>query len=194
MHGVDSSQFPEQYWELIERYRDALIEQARSILHSREDAEDAVQETFCEVIRNSAKLAEAQSVGAWLHAVNKSNALKRLRTERRTEDKARQKHENLPEDAFTTGGFSALELRDTVTDALSKLEPDLQTVVRMRYFENLSYKDIARRLKLDVAAVQRRLLQASNLLYGSLKIQLDPPNTGTRGASSQPLPTPTKGK
>jgi RNA polymerase sigma factor (sigma-70 family) len=63
--------------------------------------------------------------------------------------------------------------------ALAALPADLQQIVKLRYFEHLSYKEIADRLQLQVGAVQRRMVQASALLYGQLKSHLGsaPPQT-----------------
>ena len=52
---------PEPYWELIARYRSELLNQALAILGCLEDAEDAVQETLCEAVRNPAGLTRGQS-------------------------------------------------------------------------------------------------------------------------------------
>src|SRR5471032_2861680 len=102
---------PEQPWEMIEVYREELRAQAFAILNNREDAEDVVQETFCEAFRERDKLLLTGSIGGWLRSVNRCNALDRLRTKLRNARNARQDISELP---FTTGGFSVLEARDLV--------------------------------------------------------------------------------
>ena len=170
--GVDAP-LPAEYWDLVERYREGLLEQALAILGNRADAEDAVQETFVEAARNPEKLAQAQSLGAWLGSVNRANALNRLRSNKRASESARLRRRELPEDAFTTGGFSALELRESMAKAIESLSPKLREAVELRFFQHLAYKEIAKKLSIEPGAVQQRLLQASEQLYEKLKTRLD---------------------
>src|SRR5690349_4515207 len=121
--------FPKEYWELIDRYRSELINQAVAILSSYEDAEDVVQETFCEAFRDGNKLAEVRSIGAWLRNINRCNALSRVRHKRR--DSKRKKISQrikLDEKTFTTGGISALGVRESVAKALETLPPNARSV------------------------------------------------------------------
>jgi RNA polymerase sigma-70 factor (ECF subfamily) len=169
-HGVGRpSDVPEQYWELVEKYRSELVAQATSILGSAEDAEDVVQETFCEAVRNPEKLTQAGSIGAWLRSINRCNALNRVRDNRRSTNKAESKRLQAPDKALTTGGFSALELRETLSKALDTLPPTMKSVIEMRYFEQLSYKEIADRLGMPIGNVGGLLLDASVRLYAKLK-------------------------
>src|SRR5476649_1375230 len=105
---LDRSEIPEQYWELVDRYRPELLSQARAITGSAEDAEDVVQETFCEAFRDPQKLADAESIGARLRLINRHNALNRIRDGRRASSRILKKKEGAPETLFTTGGFNVL--------------------------------------------------------------------------------------
>src|SRR5579862_8442455 len=79
----NASDVPAQYWEIVEKYRRELVGQAVAILGNEADAEDVVQETFCEAVKDPAKLMQADSVGAWLRSINRCNALNRVRDKRR---------------------------------------------------------------------------------------------------------------
>lgn len=61
---------PEAFWELVERYRGELVNQAYAILGSLPDAEDVVQESLCEAFNNRKRLVEARSLGALLRSIN----------------------------------------------------------------------------------------------------------------------------
>jgi RNA polymerase sigma-70 factor (ECF subfamily) len=163
---------PEEYWALVEQYRPELLNQALAILGNREDAEDVVQETFCDAVRDPAKLSNARSLGAWLKAINRCNALNRARGRRHDSSRMINVRNMEPERTFTTGGFNMLELRESVNIALAGLDPDLQKIVRLRYFEHLSYKDIAERLQIPIGNVGGLLMDASVKLYAKLKLQL----------------------
>ena len=61
---LPTGSLPTAFWEVVGRYRGDLVNQAYAILGDREDAEDAVQETFCEAYRRREKLKAADSVSA----------------------------------------------------------------------------------------------------------------------------------
>jgi RNA polymerase sigma factor (sigma-70 family) len=150
-----------------------------------------VQETFCEAVCAKGRLADAKSIGGWLKLINHRNALNRLRDRRQAGQKAARSQTEAPQRAFTTGGFSALELRESVQRALTCLSPELHAVVTLRYFEHLSYREIAERLHVEwsseewsIGTIQYRLMQASDLLYPNLRMHLEAP--GERPASGKP--------
>jgi len=156
----------DQVMELVERYRGELLNQAFAILGKMEDAEDVVQETFCEVLRGKARLKEVRSLGAWLRTINKSNALNRRRDSRRYSDRLQK---SAPDRLVTTGGFSALELRESLAKAIETLPEPQRAVVVLRYWENLSYEDIAVRLGIPKGSAGRLLYDASLSLFDVLK-------------------------
>jgi len=82
------------------------------------------------------------------------------------------KQEEAPEDIFTTGGFSQLELRDSLKAAIEKLPDDLRAIVQLRYFDHLSYKEIAERLNIPVGTVNSILMDAFAGLFARLKDQI----------------------
>jgi len=162
------SDLPPEYWEIVDRYRAELVAQAKKILGNKEDAEDVVQETLCEAFRNGEKLANAKSLGSWLKSINRCNALNRLRS-RRLDPKKPAAAEGI----FTTGGFSALELQDTLNKAIQALSPSLREVVRLRFYEDLSYNEIAGRLKIPAGTVGSLLFDASLQLFELLKTNFE---------------------
>src|SRR4051794_17572591 len=83
MANGNSPENSERISELLESHRADLIAHAQSILGNREDAEEVVQETFCEVLRSDKQLAQSSSIPAWLKSINRCNALDRLRSSRR---------------------------------------------------------------------------------------------------------------
>jgi RNA polymerase sigma-70 factor (ECF subfamily) len=176
---------PQAYWELVNQYREELIAQAFSVVGNMDDAEDVVQETFAEAFRNTDKLNNAESLGAWMRTVNRCNALNRVRSASRERKKSARLQRIEPVKNHTTGGINALEIRDQVNKALQTLPPNMREIVRLRYWENLSYKEIAEKLNLPVGTVGRLLCEASMQMYESVKVHLEAPPDQTPKADSQ---------
>ena len=166
-----SPEFPAEYWELADQYREQLVRQASSILGggSREDAEDVVQETFVKAFRDKEKLSKAESLSAWLMALNRGNALNRKRMLQRSRQKIGRRAQQGGDRSFTTGGFSGIELRDLLGKAMEALPPSLRALVVLRYVEHLSYNDIAQRLNIPLGTVDYLLSEASTRMYETLK-------------------------
>ena len=159
---------PEQYWELVERYRAELLNQAMAITGNITDAEDIVQETLCEAVRHSQKLALARSLGAWLRSINRTNALDHVRKGRSQNDRKSQRQKAGARD-FTTGGFGALELQESIARAIETLSGNLRTVVVLHYWEHLTCEQIAERLSMPTGTVKWLLAEAAVRLHKQLK-------------------------
>lgn len=169
-----------QLWSLIDQYRGILINQAYAILGQLEDAEEVVQETFCDAFRERSQMATVDSVCAWLRSINRANALSFLRSKKRSvrrEDRVRKESRQA-----TTGGFSALLLRESVARAIEQLPEDLRHAVVLLYWEHLRLEEIAERLGLSSRTVRRRIQRAYLLLYDRLNPCLESP-TGEKEAT-----------
>ena len=163
-------ELPEEYWELVDLYRPELLKQAQMILGNLADAEDVVQDTLCEALRHPDRLLQANSASAWLQTINQRNAMDRLRNKRRDS----KRMEKITYREVTTGGFSALELSDSVAKALESLPPKTREVVILFYFKHLTYKEIAARLEMPIGTIGRLLYEASMTLYDKLKVHFAP--------------------
>ncbi|MCZ7581803.1 MAG: sigma-70 family RNA polymerase sigma factor [Fimbriimonadaceae bacterium] len=162
-------ELPEAFWSLVERYRAELFNQALAMLGEAADAEDVVQETFCEAYRQGARLAQVRSLGAWLRTINRGNARNRLRDRRADVALLARRRREAPPRAVTTGGFSRIELREAVAKAIESLPAKYRGVVTARYVEQLSYDEIAQRLGLSSGTVGWLLCEAGLLLHARLK-------------------------
>ena len=151
----------------LERYRDELIDEALGIIGNREDAEDVVQETFCEALQCYDKVTAADCIGAMLHSINRCNALDRMR---------RKKRDSQSVIALTlmatTGGFSRLERAEFVRSAIDGLTPKTRAVIILHYFEHLSCREIAAELNFPRGTVNRLLYEGLKLLYQRLEAKM----------------------
>jgi len=166
---------PERFWETLEQYRAELIEKAFDVLGNSADAEDVVQETFCEAVRDPQKLSEVRSVGAWLKTINRANALNRLRDKRHDSKRIILKQTRAPGPAYTTGGFSALEVNDMMAKAVAALPDDQRRAITLHYYEHKSNDEIAKVMQVSTRTVRRLLYDASMAMHTVLKVQLERP-------------------
>jgi RNA polymerase sigma-70 factor (ECF subfamily) len=133
------------------------------ILGNRSDAEEAVQEAFLRAWRFRASLATGADVRPWLYRVVVNTCNSKLRTEipHRDHRVADEELEGLPAPDDVTERLAGGN--DLIT-ALQSLPVQLRVVVLLRYFADLSEKELATAIGKRPGTVKSRLHQARRLL------------------------------
>jgi RNA polymerase sigma-70 factor (ECF subfamily) len=144
-----------------------VLRVAQRILGMGPDAEDIAQEVFLEAFQLRQK-EEVHNWGGLLRVMATRRALNRLRDRRRTEPLS---HVELPSgDSGPYENAVAGELAERLREAVAELPDGQATVFSLRYFENLSYEQIAEVLHIEVIAVGSALYKARAKLQMLLKI------------------------
>ena len=152
-----------EFIALLDRYERVLIRYARSITGDLDSARDVVQETFIKVARgevrphgqrNGSNGAEASGAHteAWLFTVTRNGALDHQRKHSRIIPMT------LPDDraCAAPGPDATLEQRENATvifGMLDALSPNQREVIRLKFQNDLSYREIAGVTKLTVTNV-----------------------------------------
>lgn len=131
---------------LLHDYQQALYWHIRHIVTNHEDAEDALQETFLRAYRHIDKLREAASEKSWLYRIATNEALRLVENRKMTDDVA--DHDPPQEE---TPDYD--NLQQALTLAIGQLPPRQRAVFCMRYYDDLSYDDIALATDSNVKAV-----------------------------------------
>lgn len=142
---------------------------ARRILGPGPDGEDVVQEVFLEAFQ----LRKKQDVRNWaglLRMMAVRRALDRLRRRRPTEPLDRHelatRHDDPCEAAIAT------ELAEQLRAAIARLPNGQAAVFSLRYFDSLSYEQIAEVLGIEPSAVGMALHKARGNLQNLLQIEI----------------------
>src|SRR5215472_645777 len=153
----------EAFAELFARYRGPLCGFFRRRVLRQERAEDLVQETFLIVIRATSRYEPRSLVRTYLYGI----ALKLLAEERRRQTKDPPAPDLSPEPAADNDSDTVLWVRR----ALDRLEAIDREVLMLREYEQLSYSEIARLLRIPVNTVRSRLFRARMALRDCLRPQ-----------------------
>jgi RNA polymerase sigma-70 factor (ECF subfamily) len=134
-----------QVWikEVLDQYEGALLRYAGRYLGDLERARDVVQETFLRLWSRH-KGPPPESIAPWLFTVCRNCALDVLRKENRMNPLDEEKLETYP--AVGKNPRQAVEEQETGTHlarALHKLPFKQQEVLRLKFQENLSYREIS---------------------------------------------------
>jgi RNA polymerase sigma-70 factor (ECF subfamily) len=152
---------------LFERYRPSLYAAAIRILRNRDDALDAVQETYLTALVRLDGLRDPAAVAGWLHTVLRNTCLLRLRHGRR------ETPADDIEPPAAPGPDEALDrhaLRDWLWAALDRLSPEERLTLTLRHFARChSYQAIAKVTGVPVGTVRSRLSRARSQLTTGLR-------------------------
>ncbi|MCK6447443.1 MAG: sigma-70 family RNA polymerase sigma factor [Planctomycetes bacterium] len=156
----------------LDRQREPLRRLARALLGDPHAAEDVVQDAFTALV---ARERAPDGPAAWLRAVVKKLALDRRRREARREHRERSgaRPECAGGDALLRDGdaLARLELVEALAREVRALDEPYRTAVRLRYFEGLGPREIARELDVPLATVESRLVRALDRLRERLDRQ-----------------------
>jgi RNA polymerase sigma factor (sigma-70 family) len=153
--GVDGA-----FDRLYEQYSGALLVAVQRKGASARDAEDVVQETFLRVSTNLDKIDETKSLGGYLRTIATRIAIDTHRKNVRRgvvlsyEDSIQpeQQHDSETEDTTEEFAFAM-----TILDE----QPELtKQIVRMYFFDQMTYLEIAQQLGIGVTTAKDRVKKA----------------------------------
>lgn len=135
---------------LVREYQEPLYWHIRTLVGGHEDAEDTLQEAFIRVHRNLSQLREEKSERAWLYRIATNEALRHLEQRRVTEDI----DDTLVADSCCADHDTDYDaLNEALHQAVMQLPPRQRGVFSMRYYDDLSYDEIAAVTGSNVKAV-----------------------------------------
>jgi len=139
------------------------VRTAYLILGNRSDAEDAVQEAFLRAWKFRHSIAQESSLRAWLYRVVVNTCNSKLRR-----DIPRRLHSAVDHDLDVTANLEDASERfavvNDITCALKDLPVHLRVVVVLRYFADLSEREIAIAIARKPGTVKSRLNEARRRL------------------------------
>jgi RNA polymerase sigma-70 factor (ECF subfamily) len=148
-------------------YGDRVLATALSALRDRAEAEDVRQQVFTEVWERRGKYDPARgSVRSWVMTIARSRTIDQLRARRPTLAAEELERIVAPADPETTPE-AAIDRLD-VADMLRRIPGEEAGLLRMRFHEGLSQREIAERTGIPLGTVKMRMVQALERMRGLL--------------------------
>jgi len=173
--------------ELVARHRDKIYARAFSMMRSEDEALDVSQEAWVKGWQRLKQFQGESSFVTWMTRIVINLCLDQLRKQKRQKAES---IEQLAEDAGgverqmpvvttnPTEGLERRELRARIDRALNQLSYEHRTVLILHEFEELEYKEIAKRMQCSIGTVMSRLFYArrrmANLLASFKRDELSP--------------------
>jgi RNA polymerase sigma-70 factor (ECF subfamily) len=167
------------YAELMGRYRDSVYFMLLKMVNSKDDAEDLTVEAFGKAFKRLEQYTPNYAFSTWLFRIATNNCIDFIRRRRKNTFSIDQPFSD------EEGGELVLDLRSEtlnpeenvikkqkmalLRDLVDKMKPRYRTLIEMRYFQELSYEEIADQLDLPLGTVKAQLFRAREFLYNVLK-------------------------
>ena len=163
---------------LVEAYQRPVFNLAYRMLGNVEEAEDAAQEAFLRAYTRLGQYDPEQKFSTWLFSIVNHHCIDRLRKRRAThlsidDNPVLQNLEG--DDPRPERRTIDKEDRLEVQAMLEKLAPEYRTPLVLRYWEDMSYEEIAKARDVSVAAIKSRLFRARQQLAAIYQGAAAPP-------------------
>jgi RNA polymerase sigma-70 factor (ECF subfamily) len=141
--------------ELVTLYKERLYWHIRNIVKSHDDADDVLQNTFIKVYKNIDGFNGDSKLYSWMYRIATNESLnfikKRARQMQISNEEVNQLAiNNLEADIYFDGDVIQLKLQQ----AISTLPEKQQLVFNMKYFQEITYKDMSEILETSEGALK----------------------------------------
>lgn len=162
------------FGELMERYRESVYFTMFKMVKNSDDADDLTIEAFGKAFNRIDQYSPSFAFSTWLFKIASNNCIDFIR-------KKRVKVTSL-DTGYTRGDGEVMYLEVSsqtqnpeeviihgqkvklMRDLVTKLKPRYRELVELRYFEELSYEEIAETLDLPLGTVKAQLFRAREFL------------------------------
>ncbi len=148
--------------QLVNRYQKRLVAFVTRLTHDEAMAEDVVIETLFSLYKTIDRVDSSKKFSSYLYTSVRNTAYSSLRQ--------KKPHVSLTEDFdipdHRHDEYALLHPYDQqqVADALQKIPVSYATVLRLYYFDQLSYEEIANKVRLPINTVRTHLSRGKSAL------------------------------
>ena len=171
------------YSELLDRYRESVYFLLLKMVNNKDDAEDLTIEAFGKAFKNLAQYTPNYAFSTWLFRIATNNCIDFIRKKRTVTGSLDRAFMN------DEGGEMTMDVRSETSDPeetyikkqksklmrqlVEKLKPRYRILIELRYFQELSYEEIAEQLDLPLGTVKAQLFRSREFLYNILRNKQD---------------------
>lgn len=166
------------FGELLERYEESIYYMLLKMVNNAEDAADLSIEAFGKAFKKIHQYTPDYAFSTWLFKIATNNCIdfirkKKLKMSSSASD-SNIEFENFLEElpSMTLDPEEKIinnQKNDLVRDIVKKLNIRYRKLVELRYFDELSYEEIAAELDIPIGTVKAQLFRARELLFNILK-------------------------
>ncbi len=162
------------YAELMSRYRDSIYFMMLKMVKNSDDADDLTIEAFGKAFSRLEQYSPTYAFSTWLFKIASNNSIDFIRRKRISATSLDTGYSNEDgEVMYHDAQSNTMDPEETLMQdqkikhmhlLVSKLKPRYRELVEKRYFQELSYEEIAEELNLPLGTVKAQLFRARDFL------------------------------
>lgn len=167
------------YGQLMEMYRESIYFMMIKMVRTEDDAEDLTIEAFGKAFNRLHQYSPSYAFSTWLFKIASNNAIDFIRKKRIKLTSMDTAYTNSEGETVGIDVRSAEKDPEEVTmhaekvvmmrEIVKKLKPRYRDLIEKRYFEELSYDEIANDMDLPLGTVKAQLFRARAFLADMIK-------------------------
>ncbi len=163
------------YVELVNRYRDRLMNFIYRYVGTRQEAEDIVQDTFVKLFQKKDYYRPISEFSTWIFTIASNLAKTELRKRKRRKVSylsqlgMEEKDFDIPVEDTTDEEMVGEFTESQIQNAIQSLQLHFRTALILRDIEELSYEEISKILDVPLGTIKSRINRARLQLQEMLK-------------------------
>lgn len=139
---------------VVDMYKKPLYWHIRRMVYSHTESNDLLQNAFIKVWQNLDKFRAQSSLYTWIYRITTNEVLQWLRKTKHEHSDIHSVSESLFATHGSSFGYTEGEIEQILYEAISTLPEKQKLVFQMRYFDEMSYHQIAEVLKTSEGALK----------------------------------------
>ena len=157
------------FGEIVDRYKDSLVNYLTHLVRSRDRAEEIAQDAFVRLYRNASSYKQQERLGPYLFRIATNLVVSEVRREKRWSLLLpRLTASTRPSEPSPDNNLLTTEIQRQVSAALEKLPLNYRAPLVLFEMEEWSYEEIAKALDIACGTVKSRISRARDLLRRDL--------------------------
>ena len=167
------------FTNLMDRYRHSIFHAMYRMVNNTEDAHDLTMEAFGKAFNKLDSYAPNFAFSTWLFKIAVNNCIDHIRKKRinllSIDDPIEADSDHSFSGTINSNsqtpeeGFIRTQRIEMMRRVLQKLSIKYRLMIELRYFEELSYEEIAQELDIPLGTVKAQLFRAKEILFALLQ-------------------------
>jgi RNA polymerase sigma-70 factor (ECF subfamily) len=162
---------------LVNRYYASLYWVIYRIVGNSTDADDLTSESLVKAYESLSSYSNKYAFSTWLHTIGSNRAIDFVRNRNKrpspinnpTSTEEDIMTPSIESDLSAEDNMIRLETNEIIADVISELKPFHRSLIDMRYFKNMSYEEISKKLNKPIGTIKTGLFRARKILYNLIK-------------------------
>ncbi|MBI3576692.1 sigma-70 family RNA polymerase sigma factor [Candidatus Gottesmanbacteria bacterium] len=148
--------------DLVRRWQNRLLSFTYRFLGDEQEAQDVVQDALFNLYKTIDRVDTTKKFSSYVYVVVRNTTMSYMR--KRKPEVSLADIDVAQESLSFEEKLIAESARTSIKTALATLEPKYREIIRLYYFDQLSYEEVSRKLKLPINTVRTHLRRAKEKL------------------------------